>query len=128
MALRKMSNSMPGKTPSHLDINKAVRRILVSQWIDLGRISVHTVRTTVYLRGSLGRLPGSASPLTTSNVDALYRQIAAINGVIHVEIQLDNWSRDSVTGGWTTTDRNDGRGGLASDGFSPHGQKSYTVD
>jgi hypothetical protein len=120
---------MPGKPPSHLDINKAVRKTLVSQWIDLGRISVHTVRTTVYLRGSLGRLPGSASPLTTSNVDALYRQISAVPGVLHVEVQLDNWSRDAVTGGWSTTDSKETRGaGLSAEGFSPDGEKPYRLD
>ena len=94
---------MPPGTPTSLDINRGVRRILVSHWIDLGRVSISTVRTTVYMRGVMHKLPGSGGSLNPEVMEVLYRKIKALKGVNTVQIQLSNWSRNTTTGSWDET-------------------------
>lgn len=85
---------------SILEVNRDVRRALVMHWIDLGRLSVHTQKDRVHIRGSLHKLPGADSPLTPSSVDVIYKKIKAAAGMRRVHIELDNWNFNSATGTW----------------------------
>ena len=86
--------------PSSLEINRNVRRVLVSNWVDLGRLSLHSVKQSVYIRGSMRKLPGSDSDLTPQNLEAMHNKIRRLNGVKHIHMELDNWTRSPVTGAW----------------------------
>ena len=90
----------PRPTRSNLDINRDVRRILVANWIDLGRISIHSVKSSLYLRGSLQKLPGYESQLVGTQVEEIYRRIMAVAGIQNIYVDLDNWFRSSATGSW----------------------------
>ena len=83
-----------------LEINRNVRRVLVSRWVDLGRLSINTVGTTVYLRGVLQKLPGSGAELNSAALENIYQKIRAISGVQNVQLQLENWERNGSTGAW----------------------------
>ncbi len=90
---------MPGLSPS-LEINRGVRRILVSKWIDLGRLSIHTTKNSVLIRGCLQKLPGSDAQLSAEYLEVIYKKIQEIENVQVVTIQLDNWIRNGATGSW----------------------------
>lgn len=77
-----------------LDINRAVRRILVKHWIDLGRISVQTTRGRVAIYGVLRRIQGRLEALTGPIVDEIFRDLESIKGVQFIRPHLDNWSND----------------------------------
>lgn len=92
---------------SSLEMNRNVRRILVANWIDLGRLSVRSVKDSVYMRGSLQKLPGSDSVLTAAQVQAMYDKIKAVKFVKHIRVELDNWALNPSTGAWEAiSDRN----------------------
>ena len=91
---------MSSEIPSHLETNRDVRRILVSHWIDLGHLSIRSVRNTVHIRGIMQRLPGAESELSAATLEAAYRQIGSVPNVRHVNLDLENWTRNSATGAW----------------------------
>ncbi len=77
-----------------LEINRAIRRILVKHWIDLGRISVHSMRGRVAIYGLLQRIEGRMEPLAGPVLDAMFRDIQRIPGVHAVRPHLDNWTNE----------------------------------
>ena len=79
---------------AELEINRAVRRILVKHWIDLGRVSVHTTRGRVAVYGLLQHIEGRMDPLTGPVLDAMFYEIRRIPGVVIVRGHLDNWTND----------------------------------
>lgn len=83
---------------SDLEINSAVRRVLVRHWIDLGRISIRTQKGTVTVRGVLDKLPESDQPLTPQVVEGIFSDIRRIHGARRAIAQLDNWEQSSF--GW----------------------------
>lgn len=87
---------------SDLDINRAVRRILVKHWVDLGRLSIRSSKGRVLIRGLLRRIPGADQPLTTPIVEAMFYEASRIRGVSQITAYLENWTRDQ--GRWRPTD------------------------
>ena len=85
---------------SHLEINREVRRIMVANWIDLGRISIHTVNTSVYIRGSLHKLPGSDTQLHAQQIEEIHRKIRNVKDVSQVFMEFDNWHRNDISNAW----------------------------
>lgn len=81
-----------------LDINRAIRSILVKHWIDLGRLSVRSTDGKVWVRGELHRISGVAETLTSAIVSALFEDIRRIRNIRQVYTALENWSTDS--GSW----------------------------
>ena len=69
-------------------------------WIDLGRLSVHTQKDRVHIRGSLMKLPGADSPLTSSSVDIIFKKIKTAAGSKRLHIEFDNWNQNAATGTW----------------------------
>ena len=88
-----------------LDINRAVRRLLVKHWVDLGRVSVRTSKGKVIIFGNLRRIEGQRGPLTTPIVDALFYEISRIREVKSVRGRLENWINEG--GRWREHDRQD---------------------
>lgn len=83
---------MPGA--ADLDINRAVRRILIKHWIDLGRIAVRSTRGRLMIYGNLKRITGRDEPLGPPVVEAIFHDIQRINGVVAVGAHLDNWTNE----------------------------------
>lgn len=77
-----------------LDVNRAIRRILVKHWIDLGRLSIHSTRGRVAIFGAMNRIEGRMEPLSGMILDAMFYEIRRIPGVQIVRAHLDNWSND----------------------------------
>lgn len=86
------------------EIFRRIRSILVRHWIDLGFLSIHVSEQTVYIRGSLKRLPGVPEQLSGTIVDGIFSEIKHIRGVCRVQAQFDNWEGSVVTGGWAPKD------------------------
>lgn len=85
---------------SILEVNRDVRRAMVMHWIDLGRLSVHTQKDRVHIRGTLLKLPGADSPLTSSSVEIVFKKIKAAAGGRQLHIEFDNWNQNAATGTW----------------------------
>ncbi|MEI6807297.1 MAG: hypothetical protein WCN95_01130 [bacterium] len=83
-----------------LEVNRDVRRAMVMHWIDLGRLSVHTQKDRVHIRGSLLKLPGADSPLTSSGVDIIFKKIKLAAGNRRLHIEFDNWNMNASSGAW----------------------------
>ncbi len=81
-----------------LDINRAVRSVLVKHWIDLGRLSVRSTDGKLYVRGALSRIAGVNEELTSAIVDAMFSEIKRIRNLRQVYPMLENWTNDS--GSW----------------------------
>lgn len=81
-----------------LDINRAVRTVLVKHWIDLGRLSVRSTDGKLYIRGALSRIAGINEELTSAIVDAMFSEIKRIRNLRQVYPLLENWTNDS--GSW----------------------------
>lgn len=88
---------MAGISPD-LEINSAVRRVLVRHWIDLGRVSIRTQKGKVTVRGTLDKLSESDQPLTGTVVEGIFGDIRRIHGVLRVMAELQNWEQCSF--GW----------------------------
>ncbi|MCE9612703.1 MAG: hypothetical protein K8T26_00410 [Lentisphaerae bacterium] len=100
-----------------LDINRAIRRVLVKHWIDLGRISIRTTNGRILFFGYLRRIEGHRDNLSPPALDAMFYEISRIRGVQHVRTHFDNWSNDG--GRWhpfERVDMTDRRGGSQSSG------------
>jgi len=83
-----------------LETNLNVRKILVRHQIDLGWLSHHACRGTVYIQGDLLPLPGLESVLTPPMVGALFDEIGSAGGVCNVVIELNNWFHNSLKNVW----------------------------
>jgi len=89
-------------TPTDLDINRSIRRIMVKHWIDLGRIAVRSSRGMVTIHGILRRIPGTEQELTTPIVERIFYDIGRLPGVKNVRTRLDNWGKEG--GRWHPVD------------------------
>ncbi len=94
-------------TASDLDINRAVRRVLVKHWVDLGRISVRSTRGRVIIYGNLRRIEGQHSPLSSTIVDAMLYEIGRIKEVRSVKGRFENWICEG--GCWRAFERTDAK-------------------
>jgi hypothetical protein len=118
----------PATASSSLDMNRHVRRILVANWIDLGRLSVRSVKDSVYMRGSLQKLPGSDSALTTAQVQMMYDKIKAVKFVKHIRAEFDNWAFSPSTGTWEATGHQKRTADAANQFQQKHRKQSYRID
>lgn len=80
-----------------MDINVAVRRVLVRHWIDLGRISVRTTRGVVWLSGSLLRIKNAGSELGNEEMLSIFQEMKNVHGVRRLHPQVLNWQGDIET-------------------------------
>jgi hypothetical protein len=94
---------------TNLEVNRDLRRAFVMHWIDLGRVSIHSVRDSVHIRGSLMKLPGSDTPLTSATVEVIFRKLKLAAGGRRIMIEFDNWVLNSSTGTWEQISARDKR-------------------
>lgn len=94
---------MNNRTIPDLTVNQTVRRVFVRHQIDLGWLSLHTCRGTVYVQGELWPLPGVKSELTPALVGTLFGEIGASAGVRQMVVELRNWNHNSFSSGWQPT-------------------------
>jgi hypothetical protein len=88
---------------SDLDINRAIRRIMVKHWVDLGRISIRTTGGRVLMRGLLRRIEGCAqADFTSATVEAMFYEISRIKGIQRVTAHFENWLSEG--GRWKLTE------------------------
>jgi len=86
-----------------LDVNRSIRRVMVKHWIDLGRVSVRSTQGRVLIRGTLQRVPGTPSELTTPLVEAMMAEMKRLPGVRRIQAHLDNWIQEG--GRWRPHER-----------------------
>ena len=85
---------------TRLDINRKVRKVLVSHGIDLGLITVRVYPRRIILRGHMNRLAGSGEPLDATAVENVIRDLERIEEVHNVFHDLGNWTFCSHTRKW----------------------------
>jgi hypothetical protein len=91
---------MNNRTVPDLEVNSSVRRVFVRHQIDLGWLSFHTCRGTVYIQGDLLLLPGVSPELTPIMVGGLFDEIGCVSGVCNLIVELRNWRHNSLNTGW----------------------------
>lgn len=89
-------------TPSDLEINRNVRRVLVKHWIDLGRIAVHSSTGRLSMHGRIQRIDGRSEPLVVATLDNIMAEIRRIPGVRRIVPHFDNWQYEN--GSWRLVD------------------------
>ncbi len=86
--------------PSRFEINRKSRQVLVRHWIDLGHLTITATPSSVRLRGSLRRLPGSGDKLTSRAVETIFEELNRIKDVRHIEADFDNWHKAGTASLW----------------------------
>lgn len=76
---------------SDLEINCAVRRVLVRHWIDLGRMSLRTTRGVVCLTGTISKISHAGAPLDTGRMLVILAEIKRLKNVQRINTNLTNW-------------------------------------
>jgi hypothetical protein len=74
-----------------LDTCKEIRRALINEWIDLGRISFRADDGHICFRGRLQRLSADEAMLAPHEVRELFGNIEALPGVDRLSVSLENW-------------------------------------
>jgi|ETNmetMinimDraft_26_1059896.scaffolds.fasta_scaffold91665_2 hypothetical protein len=74
-----------------IEISRRVRAVLANNWIDLGKITICTVRGAVYVRGVLAQIQQPAGTLDAACVDTIVDELKRIDGVERLSLILDNW-------------------------------------
>ena len=85
-----------------LEINRNVRKVLVRNWIDLGRLSVRSTNGTLQIRGVLQRISGVSDELTVGAVETMFKQLKRISNVRNMRVTIENWTQ--VAGRWLPAD------------------------
>lgn len=80
-----------------VDTCKDVRRVLIGEWIDLGRLSFRAEKGQVSLHGRLQRLSLDDAALAPHEVGSLFSGIEALPGVQGLSVSLENWVRKGDT-------------------------------
>ncbi|HVP80938.1 MAG TPA: hypothetical protein VMV04_23870 [Thermodesulfobacteriota bacterium] len=82
-------------------IQSNVRQILIRSNIDYSRITFGTVKGVVYVRGAFkstfhhtdGKMGSTENP-TGKSLQSLEKKIKGIPGVIDIEFELTNWTKE----------------------------------
>lgn len=107
---------------SDIEINCAVRRVLVRHWIDLGKISLRTTQGVVWLSGALAKLPKVSSEITPATLLEMITEIRRIASVRRVQTNFSNWVEQG--GAWTLL----AHGTAAAGGQPKPGGSTSTID
>ncbi|MCU0724489.1 MAG: hypothetical protein MUE73_01670 [Planctomycetes bacterium] len=77
-----------------VDLTSAVRKILVKNWIDMGKVRLQVAGKTVILRGQVRKSGEGHDPVNGLFLEELERQIMAAKGVRFVRWILEDWKQD----------------------------------
>jgi hypothetical protein len=80
-------------------ITVAVRRRLVSAWVDVTRLNVRTTRGVVYVSGYIKRMTHEHSEMYPKLLHQLDLSLRSLKDVRDVRYNLENWER-STFGSW----------------------------
>ena len=80
-----------------LEFNRKARSVLVRHWIDLGYISIRSVKGRITVRGTLKRVFGRHEELTPTHVSNIFAEIKRAVGVKSVTPALENWTFSNGT-------------------------------
>ncbi len=78
----------------------AIRRILVSCWVDITMVSVRATNGNVYLSGTLQRMTQDHREMLSGQLKRLDLSIRSVRGVRNVYYNFNNLSY-SIYGTWT---------------------------
>ena len=79
-----------------LQINRAIRQVLVRHWIDLGRLTLATRNGSVLLAGAMNRLSGSREgELGDPEASAIVAEIRSLPGVRRLTLTLAGWNGET---------------------------------
>ncbi|MBD3161891.1 MAG: hypothetical protein GF328_07290 [Candidatus Latescibacteria bacterium] len=78
---------------TRMELQAAIRRMLVAHWIDVGKINIQVTSSTALLRGQLLRVQ-DGEPITPLVIEELEQKLSRIKGVKHVRWRLENWVLD----------------------------------
>lgn len=82
-------------TIQRLEINRRIRSVLVSHFINLGKVSVNVYPRRVSLRGTLIK-QGGAGTLTVEEVTSMFQEIERLPGVKRVQTTFMNWQKGAA--------------------------------
>jgi hypothetical protein len=77
-----------------VDLTATVRRILIKNWIDMGRIRLQVAGKTVILRGEVRKSGEGHEPVNGLFIEELERQIQAAKGVRFVRWIIEGWKQE----------------------------------
>ena len=80
---------------SDTNINSSVRRILVQHWIDLGSLSIRTIRGVVTVSGALVKLRDSRAVIGQEELEGIRLAIQRCPGVRRLQLDLTNMETPS---------------------------------
>ncbi len=80
-----------------LEINRAVRRILVRHWIDLGKLSIRSASAVCHLSGMLDKLPNVPPALTGTKIAEIFVEIRRVPALRRVDADFLNWQECGIT-------------------------------
>ncbi len=78
---------------SSLDITKAVRKVLVKNWLDLGKVRIQVAGKTVIIRGRLTKSRDD-DPVDGMFIEGLETALRGIKGVKLFRWNLNDWVHD----------------------------------
>ena len=86
-----------------IEINCDIRAVLVRHWIDLGKVLFRSSNGSVWMRGSVQRIPGVKTPLTPPIMENVFSDLKRIRGVSCVYADFENWAQQ--LGRWQPIDK-----------------------
>lgn len=83
-----------------LKINSRVRSVLVTHYVDLGKLSFHVYPNKISLRGTLVKLQGVPGRFNAETVQQLVEDLGRIAKIRRVVVNFDNWSLEENSKSW----------------------------
>jgi hypothetical protein len=77
-----------------IEILREVRKVLVRNWIDLGRVFVRVADGQVHLTGKLSLIARAPHELNDRTIGDMLAAITRIPSVPDVRAEFDNWDLD----------------------------------
>ncbi len=75
------------------DLTSAVRRVLVKNWLDMGKIRIQVAGSTVIIRGRIVKSRAD-EPVSGMVIEDLDTQVRATKGVKNLRWALEDWAHD----------------------------------
>jgi len=75
------------------EINALVRKAFARHLVNLADVTYRTVHKRVHIHGWLEKLPLAGARMDSGCVEAIFREIEKIPGVIQVTAELENWDK-----------------------------------
>ena len=76
-----------------MELQAAVRRMLVAHWVDASKVNIQVASGVALIRGALVRT-SDHEPVTGMVIEELEHKIQRIKGVKNVRWRLENWVLD----------------------------------